>query len=76
MDGTAWQSAKFGESNGQFAWTLWSLDWTNVTPGSHTLVSRAIDTAGNVQPTEAEWQKDMKTVRENNSQWVRSIFIK
>jgi DMSO/TMAO reductase YedYZ molybdopterin-dependent catalytic subunit len=76
IDGNAWQASTIGARNGQFAWTFWSLDWTDVTPGGHTLVSRAIDSAGNIQPTEAEWQKDMKTVRENNSQWVRSLVIK
>jgi hypothetical protein len=39
-------------------------------------VSRAIDTAGNVQPTEAAWQKHIRTLRENKSQWLRTIVIR
>jgi DMSO/TMAO reductase YedYZ molybdopterin-dependent catalytic subunit len=75
VDTGPWRSAALGEHHGDYAWTLWSLDWPDVTPGPHTLVSRATDSGGNVQPTEAEWQKDIRTVRENNSQWVRSIVI-
>lgn len=75
IDGAAWKPAALGERQGDFGWTLWSLDWTNAGSGSHTLVSRAIDSAGHVQPTEAEWQKGMRTVRENNAQWVRRIVI-
>jgi DMSO/TMAO reductase YedYZ molybdopterin-dependent catalytic subunit len=76
IDGGPWRDAIPGERHGDFAWTLWSLDWPEVRPGSHTLVSRAIDAHGNVQPTEAEWQKSIKTLRENNSQWVRRIIIR
>ena len=75
VDAGPWRPATIGEHHGDYAWTLWSLEWTDATPGPHTLVSRAIDTGGNVQPTESEWQKDIRTVRENNSQWVRSIVI-
>jgi DMSO/TMAO reductase YedYZ molybdopterin-dependent catalytic subunit len=75
VDSGPWRPATLGEHHGDYAWTLWSLEWTDATPGPHTLVSRAIDAGGNVQPTEAEWQKDIRTVRENNSQWVRSIVI-
>src|SRR5207248_401377 len=59
IDDNAWRTATLGERNGNFAWLLWSLEWADATPGSHTLVSRAIDAAGNIQPTEAEWQKDV-----------------
>ena len=76
IDGTAWRAATLGESNGNFAWALWSLDWENVRPGSHTLVSRAIDSVGEVQPTVAERQKTIKSLREDNSQWVRRIVIR
>jgi DMSO/TMAO reductase YedYZ molybdopterin-dependent catalytic subunit len=75
VDSGPWRPATLGERHGDYAWTLWSLDWSDATPGPHSLVSRAVDTEGNVQPTEAEWQKDIRTVRENNSQWVRSITI-
>ena len=31
-------------------WTRWRFDWTPKNAGGHTLMSRATDTAGNVQP--------------------------
>ena len=75
IDGGAWRSATLGPRNGDFAWLLWSLDWSDVKPGAHTIVSRALDEAGNVQPTAAEWKQSIKTLREDNSQWTRRIVI-
>ena len=75
VDGSPWRAAQLGERAGDFAWVLWSIDWKPGSPGPHTLVSRAIDVAGNVQPTAAEWQASLKSVREDNSQWVRRIVI-
>ena len=74
-DGAEWREAKLGERHGDFAWTLWSFDWTDARRGPHTLVSRAIDVGDNVQPTEVEWQQTIKTARENNSQWPRKIIL-
>ncbi len=75
-DGTAWRPAKLVESGGPFAWALWTLDWPDVRPGGHTIVSRAIDVAGSVQPTGAEWKQSVKTLREDNSQWLRRLTVK
>jgi len=75
VDESAWRTARLGERGGDFAWTLWSMDWHEARPGSHAVVSRAIDAAGNVQPTLAEWQASVKSMREDNSQWVRHIVI-
>lgn len=76
IDGAAWRPAKLGQSGGSFAWTMWTLDWKDIKAGAHTIVSRAIDAAGNVQPTAAEWKQSIKTLREDNSQWPRRIIIK
>ena len=75
VDESAWRAAQLGERGGDFAWTLWSIDWNEARPGPHALVSRAIDVAGNLQPTSAEWQSSVKSIREDNSQWVRRIVI-
>jgi hypothetical protein len=32
-------------------WKIWSLDWENPASVEHTITPRAIDTAGNIQPT-------------------------
>lgn len=39
---------------GRWAWHGWSWAW-NAEPGQHTLVCRATDVAGNVQPTDQPW---------------------
>ena len=31
-----------------FAWKIWSLEWQKAATGEHTIVSRAIDTQGNI----------------------------
>jgi DMSO/TMAO reductase YedYZ molybdopterin-dependent catalytic subunit len=51
IDDGAWQEATIDRSEeAPYAWRPWYLDWPSPTPGEHTVTSRAIDTAGNVQP--------------------------
>jgi len=51
VDGGPWRSATIDRSEqGKFAWSFWSIDWPNATPGEHTITSRAVDIQGNVQP--------------------------
>jgi DMSO/TMAO reductase YedYZ molybdopterin-dependent catalytic subunit len=75
IDNKSWRPAVLGEKHGDYSWTLWSLDWDDAAAGPHTLVSRAIDMAGGVQPTAVEFRETVKTLREDNSQWVRRIVI-
>jgi DMSO/TMAO reductase YedYZ molybdopterin-dependent catalytic subunit len=75
IDESEWRAARLGERGGDFAWTLWSIDWNEARPGPHAVVSRAIDVAANLQPTSTEWQASVKSIREDNSQWVRRIVI-
>ena len=75
VDNKPWRSAVMGERQGDYAWVLWSMDWDDATPGPHTLVSRATDVAGNSQPTSVEFHEKVKSLREDNSQWVRRIVI-
>ena len=75
IDSGGWRAAQTEKRSDPYAWLLWSLDWKDATPGPHTLVSRAIDLEGHIQPTEVEWRKSVKTARENNSQWLRQIII-
>jgi DMSO/TMAO reductase YedYZ molybdopterin-dependent catalytic subunit len=75
IDNGPWRPAQIDKRSDPNAWLLWSVDWTDVTRGPHTLVSRAIDSEGHTQPTETEWRKTIKTARENNSQWTRKIVI-
>jgi DMSO/TMAO reductase YedYZ molybdopterin-dependent catalytic subunit len=50
--GTTWrQAALAGPTNRAIAWARFKFDW-NATPGDHTLMTRATDKKGNIQPPE------------------------
>ena len=49
-------------------------NWTGATPGPHTLVSRATDMNGVVQPTAADLE-NKKSFLEDNSQFPRKLTI-
>jgi DMSO/TMAO reductase YedYZ molybdopterin-dependent catalytic subunit len=53
--GSHWKDAALTPQNLNFAWRLWKFPWTPSKPGYYTLLSRATDSAGNVQPIVAEW---------------------
>jgi DMSO/TMAO reductase YedYZ molybdopterin-dependent catalytic subunit len=53
--GAAWRPAKLGGEQAKYAWRLWSMQWKAPGPGDYTLLSRATDSQGRVQPTVAEW---------------------
>jgi sulfite oxidase len=53
--GSHWKPAELGAQNFNFAWRMWSLPWTPPRPGYHTVMSRATDSAGRVQPIVAAW---------------------
>lgn len=75
VDRGDWRSATIDERRGNFAWRLWFYAWHDATPGPHTLVSRAIDASGKIQPTRAELKQTLASSREDNSQWPRSIVV-
>src|SRR5262245_19668115 len=49
-----WRAARLDRQPSDFAWVLWSLDWNDAAPGQHTLVCRAINARGEIQPTREE----------------------
>ena len=49
--GHSWQSATLGRQQDR-SWVRFDFDWT-ATPGEHTIMTRATDTAGNSQPDHA-----------------------
>ena len=53
--GRHWMDAQLSSKNLPFAWRLWSLEWTPPQIGYFTILSRARDSAGNVQPIAATW---------------------
>ena len=61
-------------SNGKFSWKLFTYTWKGATPGEHTIVSRATDAYGYVQPETADLASK-KTFLEDNSQFPRKVMI-
>jgi DMSO/TMAO reductase YedYZ molybdopterin-dependent catalytic subunit len=74
VDGGPWQPAALAKANTRFSWKLFTFDWKGATPGEHTLVSRATDAEGTVQPPAADLKRK-KTFLEDNAQFPRKITI-
>jgi sulfite oxidase len=53
-DGKTWKAAKLGKDQSRYAWRLWELDW-KAAEGKYTLMARAKNAAGQVQPLSQEW---------------------
>jgi DMSO/TMAO reductase YedYZ molybdopterin-dependent catalytic subunit len=77
IDAGPWQPATIDNSEAaEFAWKIWSLDWPNPTPGEHTITSRAIDAAGEIQPAIDDPRiVNTHTYWESNGQVSRKIRI-
>jgi DMSO/TMAO reductase YedYZ molybdopterin-dependent catalytic subunit len=77
IDDGPWQTATIDQSEqAAFAWKLWSLDWSDAAPGEHGITSRAVDTAGNVQPAPDDPVIAGKhTYWESNGQVTRRVGI-
>jgi hypothetical protein len=60
--------------NSQYSWKLFTYEWAGLTPGDHTIVSRATDSNGATQPEEADLQTK-KTRWENNAQFTRKFKV-
>ncbi len=74
VDNEPWQKATLASTNTRYSWKLFTYRWEGATPGEHTLVSRATDAEGAVQPTAAELVRK-KTFLEDNAQFPRKVLI-
>ena len=77
VDDGPWQAARLdAEPRAQFCWIFFSIELGNLKPGKHTVVSRAIDANGRVQPSanddEIAWKK---TYWEAYQQWPREFEL-
>src|SRR5258708_10991169 len=56
VDDGPWQVATLDPSTAKdkYSWKLFTYNWAGATAGAHTLVSRATDANGQVQPTAAD----------------------
>lgn len=77
LDDGEWKTATLEEKPFEkFSWRFFSVDLGSVPPGKHTVVSRAIDTNGRVQPTKDDDEIALKkTYWEAYAQWVRTIDV-
>jgi DMSO/TMAO reductase YedYZ molybdopterin-dependent catalytic subunit len=71
IDDGPWRPAEFTRRSDPQAWSLWKYDWAGATPGTHTIVSRAVDSRGNMQPEQSQFV----SAREENAQWMRRVTV-
>ncbi len=74
IDDGPWQTATIDPRSTDYSWKLFTYDWDSPTKGEHTLVSRATDIKGNVQPRQEDVAKKI-TYWENPGQWPRTVEI-
>lgn len=74
IDDGPWQSATIDSQVSRYSWKMFSYDWRDAKPGEHTLVSRAIDVNGNIQPEENQ-VAEKATYWENPGQFPRKLTI-
>ena len=75
IDDDAWHEATVEPAQSKYAWKLFTYEWKGATSGEHTIVSRATDDNGTVQPTLEELGGEKKTFLEDNSQHPRKVMI-
>ncbi|MCG8468886.1 MAG: sulfite oxidase [Gemmatimonadetes bacterium] len=76
IDDGAWREATLGEGRGDpDTWTFWHIDWA-ASDGEHAITSRAISSAGDVQPAADDpLITRKKTYWESNGQLTRRVSI-
>ncbi|MFM1897571.1 MAG: hypothetical protein RLZZ385_2645 [Pseudomonadota bacterium] len=74
IDNGPWQRAEINPRSSQYSWKLFNYNWTNATPGDHTIVSRVTDINGNVQPT-SDQVPEKVSYWENFAQFPRTVRI-
>ena len=55
--GASWREAELGKDHAPYAWRLWSFSYSPKGLGKVTLVARATDSRGSMQPREAVWNQ-------------------
>lgn len=57
-NGSTWVKTKlYSDRNQKFSWTFWSYQWEAREKGEYTILCRASDSNGNIQPFEAKWNR-------------------
>jgi DMSO/TMAO reductase YedYZ molybdopterin-dependent catalytic subunit len=74
VDNGPWQRATLDPMNTPYSWQFFTYQWSGLSAGEHTIVSRATDANGVVQPEQSAL--DLKrTMWENNGQFVRRFTV-
>ena len=74
IDDGPWRRAEIDPASTQYSWKLFSLAWSDATPGEHTLVSRVTDVNGQVQAT-PDQIPEKPSRWENYAQFPRTVRI-
>jgi DMSO/TMAO reductase YedYZ molybdopterin-dependent catalytic subunit len=70
IDDGPWQRANIDRSpRDRYTWRFFSFDWKNPAAGEHTIVSRATDEEGRVQPEPERDPKDRRKWKKTNWEW-------
>ncbi|MCL4299004.1 MAG: sulfite oxidase [Anaerolineae bacterium] len=77
IDEGSWQRVQLDRSQqAEDAWIFWTFNWADPAPGEHTVTARAVDTSGNIQPTQDDPLIANKiTYWESNGQITRRVNI-
>jgi DMSO/TMAO reductase YedYZ molybdopterin-dependent catalytic subunit len=78
VDDGPWQAAEVERQpeKAPFGWTFFRYDWKDAKPGEHTVVSRAADAEGRVQPAAEDQAIRLKrTYWEANQQYPRKLKV-
>ena len=70
IDGGPRRPASVDPSSSKYSWKLFTYKWEDASPGQHTLVSRARDANGVVQPPAGDLRRKM-TFLDDNAQFPR-----
>lgn len=74
VDDGPWQRAAMYPGNTEWSWQMFTYSWNGLAPGDHTIVSRATDANGVVQP-EQSYVDTKRTQWENNGMFVRKFTV-
>ena len=53
--GNSWQAADLGKDRSRYAWRMFEFKWKAPKAGDYTILSRATDSQGRVQPVTPVW---------------------
>jgi DMSO/TMAO reductase YedYZ molybdopterin-dependent catalytic subunit len=73
-DGGPWRLATLDSMNTRYSWQLFTFQIGELPSGDHTIVARATDANGVVQPEQSALDQK-KTNWENNGQFVRKFTV-